>query len=74
MHRAGSSNDEIKKTSTKVHTSGEDIELSFKAMDGFGDNLRLDVPCGFDVSQLEMLFPEEMSAYQRWKKVCGILS
>ena len=28
-----------------------------------------DVPCGFDVAQLEKLFPEEMGAYQRWKKV-----
>jgi hypothetical protein len=39
-------------------------------MDGCADGIRFDVSCGFDVAQLETLFPEEMSAYQRWKKVC----
>lgn len=70
MHRASQSNDQIKKTSTKIHASAEDNELSFKALDGYADSIRLDVPCGFDVPQLEVLFPEEMGAYQRWKKVC----
>ncbi|KAL7541750.1 hypothetical protein ACHAXR_011593 [Thalassiosira sp. AJA248-18] len=69
MYRTSTSNEQIKKTSTKVHGSVADNELSFKAMDGFGDNLRQDVPCGFDVPQLEILFPEEMGAYQRWKKM-----
>ena len=66
---------EMKKT-----TSGEkgsvvaiaDNELSFRAMDGCNDGIRYDVPCGFDVRQLEILFPEEMGAYQRWQKVCDL--
>jgi len=70
MHRTTVSNDQIKKTSTGIQSSVGDNELSFKAMDGFSDNLRHDLQCGFDVPQLEMLFPEEMRAYQRWKKVC----
>ena len=65
---------EFNKTTSGVQTksSATDTELSFRAMDGFGDNLRKDLPCGFDVDQLETLFPEEMGAYQRWKKVCNI--
>ena len=70
MHRGkAASSDEIKKTSSGKQGSVVDNELSFRAMDGFGDDLRFDVSCGFDVAQLETLFPEEMSAYQKWKKV-----
>jgi hypothetical protein len=73
MHRgAAASNDQIKKTSTGIQSSVADNELSFRAMDGCGDEIRFDVSCGFDLAQLETLFPEEMSAYQRWKKVCII--
>lgn len=78
MHRGTyASNNEMKKT-----TSGKsalplyavvDSELSFRALDGNGDGIRYDVSCGFDVPQLETLFPEEMNAYQRWKKVCIII-
>lgn len=71
MHRANASNLEIQKTSTQVQSLVADNELSFRAMDGHADALRYDVPCGFDVSQLDVLFPEEMGAYQRWKKVRG---
>jgi hypothetical protein len=71
MHRgAAASNDQIKKTSSGIQSSVADNELSFRAMDGCGDDIRFDVSCGFDLAQLETLFPEEMSAYQRWKKVC----
>lgn len=70
MHRGNAaSKDEIKKTSSGLQSSVADSELSFRAMDGFADELRFDVPCGFDVPQLETLFPEEMGAYQKWKKV-----
>jgi hypothetical protein len=73
MHRgAAASNDQIKKTSSGIQSSVADNELSFRAMDGCGDDIRFDVSCGFDLAQLETLFPEEMSAYQRWKKVCII--
>lgn len=61
--------DELKKTSTGIQGSVADSELSFRAMDGCADDLRFDVPCGFDIPQLETLFPEEMGAYERWKKV-----
>lgn len=70
MHRGEfASKGEIKKTSSGIQKSVIDSELSFRAMDGFADELRFDVSCGFDVPQLETLFPEEMGAYQRWKKV-----
>jgi hypothetical protein len=70
MHRGeAATKDEIKKTSSGMHSSVVNNELSFRAMDGFGDELRFDVSCGFDILQLETLFPEEMCAYQKWKKV-----
>ena len=43
-----------------------DNELSFRALDASWER---NVPCGFDVRALEILFPEEMNAYRRWKKV-----
>ena len=73
MHRgAYTTKAEMKKTTSGGERSVAvmDSELSFRAMDGFADEIRFDVGCGFDVSQLETLFPEEMGAYQRWKKVC----
>lgn len=76
MHRGTyASNYEMKKTTVGVNGSYAvvDSELSFRALDGNGDGIRYDVSCGFDVPQLETLFPEEMNAYQRWKKVCIII-
>ena len=55
--------------SSGTQSSVADSELSFRAMDGFADSLRSELPCGLDVPQLETLFPEEMGAYERWKKV-----
>ena len=75
MHRgAYATKEEMKKTTSGVQSSVAvmDSELSFRAMDGCADGIRYDVGCGFDVSQLETLFPEEMGAYQRWKKVCRV--
>jgi hypothetical protein len=43
-----------------------DNELSFRALNASWER---ELPCGFDVKSLEILFPEEMNAYQRWKKV-----
>jgi len=44
-----------------------DNELSFRALEATWE--RNNIPCGFDVKSLDILFPEEMNAYQRWKKV-----
>ena len=57
-----------KVTGANLHSACVDNEMSFKALESY-DRLIFDVPCGFDVAQLEKLFPEEMGAYQRWKKV-----
>lgn len=71
MHRNNSAK-QIKKTSpvesAVTKTSVGDSELSFRALGGI-DQLRFDTPCGFNIDQLQKLFPEEMSAYQRWKKM-----
>mmetsp|Transcript_14760 Transcript_14760/g.27939 ORF Transcript_14760/g.27939 Transcript_14760/m.27939 type:complete len:515 (-) Transcript_14760:147-1691(-) len=45
-----------------------DVDMYFKALEGT-DRLKFNLPCGFDTAQLEQLFPEEMRAYQRWKKM-----
>jgi hypothetical protein len=42
--------------------------MIFRAVSGY-DPLSYDTKVGFDVSQLEILFPEEMNAYKRWEKV-----
>jgi len=47
-----------------------DPELLYRAI---GEGIRRSTPselkCGFDVLHLKTLFPEEMYAYQRWKKM-----
>lgn len=73
MHSSSSVKDQMKKTiggelSATVPSAAGDSELSFRALSGI-DPLRFDTPCGFNLEQLETLFPEEMSAYQRWKKM-----
>ena len=72
MHDSSSVRDIMKKTSrggmTATLTSTGDSELAFRALGGI-DPLRFDTPCGFGIEQLQTLFPEEMSAYQRWKKM-----
>jgi hypothetical protein len=45
-----------------------DPAMIFRAVSGY-DPLSYDTKVGFDVSQLEILFPEEMHAYKRWEKV-----
>ena len=72
MHKSSSMKDQIKKTTvgelTATVASIGDSELSFRALSGI-DPLRFDTPCGFGIEQLNTLFPEELSAYQRWKKM-----
>ncbi len=73
MHHSSSFKDQLKKTiggelSATAPSAAGDSELSFRALSGI-DPLRFDTPCGFNLEQLETLFPEEMSAYQRWKKM-----
>ena len=72
MHRKDSAKEEMKKTSggelnSTLMTTG-DSELSFRALGGL-DPLRFDTPCGFGIEQLQILFPEEMTAYKRWKRM-----
>ncbi|EEC48545.1 predicted protein [Phaeodactylum tricornutum CCAP 1055/1] len=43
-------------------------ELLFRASEGY-DQLSYDPKCGFDIEELRLLFPEEMSAYQRWNNM-----
>lgn len=43
-----------------------DNELSFRALNGAWER---EMSCGFDMKSLKVLFPEEMNAYHRWKKV-----
>jgi hypothetical protein len=70
MHSSSSVRDNMKKTGelTATAPSTGDSELSFRALGGI-DPLRFDTPCGFGIEQLQKLFPEEMSAYQRWKNM-----
>jgi len=45
-----------------------DPSMVFRAVSGY-DPLSYDSKVGFDISQLDVLFPEEMNAYKRWEKV-----
>lgn len=45
-----------------------DPTMVFRAVSGY-DPLSYDSKVGFDVTQLDVLFPEEMNAYKRWEKV-----
>lgn len=48
-----------------------DPTMCFRALNG-RDRLAYESKCGFEVAQLEILFPEEMNEYQKWSKVCLI--
>jgi len=45
-----------------------DPTMVFRAVSGY-DPLSYDSKVGFDVTQLDVLFPEEMNAYKRWEKM-----
>ena len=47
---------------------GVDPALYYRAMDSH-DRLSANPKCGFDVEQLQQLFPEEMTAYSRWNQM-----
>jgi hypothetical protein len=47
--------------------SMEDASLLFRALVSH-DRLAYDPKCGFDIEQLQELFPEEMNAYERWNE------
>eukprot|EP00804_Cyclotella_cryptica_P014289 CCRYP_020759-RA/>CCRYP_020759-RA protein AED:0.05 eAED:0.05 QI:50/1/1/1/0.75/0.6/5/224/554 len=68
VHTKSGSKDYLEKTKGAILSHVMDNELSFRALDGF-DSMKNNAPCGFDLKSLEMLFPEEMGAYQRWKKM-----
>mmetsp|Transcript_24055 Transcript_24055/g.43492 ORF Transcript_24055/g.43492 Transcript_24055/m.43492 type:complete len:466 (-) Transcript_24055:25-1422(-) len=54
----------------KAHQYDPDYEMDpnmmYRVLEGY-DKLAYEPKCGFDVAQLEILFPEEMNAYKRWK-------
>lgn len=68
IHNRSGGREYLEKTNGAILSHVVDNELSFRALDGF-DSMRHNAPCGFDLKSLEMLFPEEMGAYKRWKKV-----
>lgn len=68
LHTNSGAKEYLKKTKGAILSHDMDSELSFRALDGF-DSMKNNAPCGFDLRSLEMLFPEEMGAYKRWKKV-----
>ena len=45
-----------------------DPHMLYRAISGY-DALAYAPKCGFTIEQLQDLFPEEMNAYQRWKKM-----
>jgi len=45
-----------------------DPDLCYRAITGY-DSLSFDRKCGFDSSQLSLLFPEEMDEYRYWSKM-----
>ena len=57
-----------KEVSETLHQSTVDPDMLFRAIGGY-DRLSYDPKCGFDLSELEGLFPEEMRSYQRYKKM-----
>lgn len=60
--------DKEKFRDTGIGSCEVDPAMIFRAVSGY-DPLSYDTKVGFDISQLEILFPEEMHAYKRWEKV-----
>ena len=59
----------LTKEEIDVPLSGNvDPEMLFQAIGGYA-KIGMESKCGFDDAQLEKLFPEEMHAYQRWRKM-----
>jgi hypothetical protein len=54
---------------TALATAGScSADMMFRVCSGY-DPLSFDLKSGFEVAQLETLFPEEMNAYRRWERV-----
>lgn len=54
-------------------SGGVPSSMLFRAMAPGNHKIGHDVECGFDESQLETLFPEELRSYKRWRKVSQII-
>jgi hypothetical protein len=67
LHRAKKKERSILDPDTERAT-GVDLNMYFRAVSGY-DKLSRENPSGFDETQLEKLFPEEMYAYKRWNKM-----
>ena len=58
----------LKEESEAPHSLNVDPNMLFKAISGY-DKIGYEPKCGFDDTQLEKLFPEEMNAYQKWRNM-----
>lgn len=63
-------NKNVKPMGVSVMNSAEgaDPALYYRAMEPH-DRLSANPKCGFDIEQLQQLFPEEMAAYNRWNQM-----
>lgn len=63
-------NKNVKPMGASIRTAveGADPTLYYRAMDSH-DRLSANPKCGFDIEQLQQLFPEEMTAYNRWNQM-----
>ena len=69
---AGDGKEDSRGTTVDAGTGNEvrsDIIFEILANPNSRNKLSYELQCGFDETQLEALFPEEMQSYQRWKKV-----
>jgi len=67
LHKAKKKERSILKEGSDAPVSDNvDLEMLFKAISGY-DKIGYEPKCGFDDTQLEKLFPEEINAYKRWK-------
>ena len=64
MHRSTKKETEILEDITSHEI---DPKMSYRALNHL--ERQVEPKCGFDVAQLEVLFPEEMNEYQKWSKV-----
>jgi len=58
----------LKEECDAPRSNNVDPTMLFKAIGGY-DKIVYDPKCGFDDTQLEKLFPEEMHAYKRWRSM-----
>ena len=69
LHRMKRKQRSVLKEETDVPRSGNvDPDMMFQAIGGYS-KIGYEPKCGFDHTQLEKLFPEEMNAYQRWRRM-----